>query len=112
MAAGAIEACTAVLQSGPYDAKCYAAGALANISDREQHVGALMAAGAIEACTAVVQTGPDGAKGGAMCVLTRISYCEQYAGTVAAAGAITTLTDTMHSMNYDDKFCAALHALG
>ena len=43
-----------------------------------------------------------------MCVLAHISYCEQHAGAVAAGGAITAILDTMHSMDSDDNFCAAL----
>ena len=57
VAAGAIEAAIAVLQTGPDDAKYNAAGTLTDISDYKQHVGAVVAAGAIEACVTVLVTG-------------------------------------------------------
>ena len=108
VAAGAMEACVAVLQTGPDEAKENTARTLANIADHEQHVDAVVAAGVVEACVTVLQTGPDNAKSDAMCVLPHISYPEQHAGAVAAAGAITAILDTMHSMNSDDKYHAAL----
>ena len=50
VAAGAIEACVAVLQTGPDDAKGNTAMAMANISLYEQHLqlGALVAAGTLK----------------------------------------------------------------
>ena len=109
VAAGAIEACVAVLQTGPDDAKANAAWTLANIADEEQHAGAVVAAGAIEACVALLQTGPDDAKATAAGTLANISYHEQHLENLVAAGVITTALDMMmHSMDSEVKLYATL----
>ena len=129
VAAGAIEACVAVMQTGPDDVKKHTARTLANIAHREQHVDALVAAGAIEACVTVLQTGSDydGAKQNAASTLENIARQEQHVDAVAAAGAIEACVavlqtgpdeakmnaaGTLANISYHEQYMGALVAAG
>lgn len=102
-----IEACVAVVQTGPGAAKDAAALTLSNIARQEQHVGAMVAAGAIEACVAVLQTGPGKAKRTAARTLATIAHHEQYVNAVVAAGAVEACVAVLQTGPDDTKEIAA-----
>ena len=106
VAAGALEAFVALLQTGPDEVKDNAASALASIAHVEQHAGAVVAAGAVEAFAAVLQTGPDDAMRNAAGALGNISAYKQHVNAVVAAGVIQVCVTVLQTGPDDAKTSA------